>query len=200
MSLVELVISSLIVSVMLVAALSAVGASARGNRTFCQQCVGANLARQLMAEALQGRYREPEDTPAFGRESGEDAAARAAWDDVDDYHKWSASPPEAKDGTPLDHADGWTRQVVVEYVRMADPTRTTSSDEGLKRITVTAISPEGKPTVLQALRSEKSIYDQQPKTETTYVSWVGVELQIGSTDAARVASGTNLLNLLPANP
>lgn len=199
-SLVEAVLSSLIVSTMLVAALSALGSSTRAARVQADRCLGPNLARQLMGEILQSRYREPTEKPQFGPESPETTASRALWDDVDDYHRWSASPPRAKDGTKLTHADGWRREVTVEYVRLSDPRQTTGSDEGLKRITVTATNPTGQKSVLVALRSEGSLYDQQPETTTTYVSAVGVELQLGSSESTRVSSGTNILNPLPASP
>ncbi len=200
LSLVEAVISSLIVATMLVAGLSALGSSTRAARIHCDKCIGANLARRLMAEVLQSRYREPLQKAEFGPEPPETATSRAAWDDVDDYHRWSASGPQAKDGTPLAHADGWRREVTVEYVLADDPTRTCGSDQGLKRITVTATSPAGKTSTLVALRSEASIYDQEPQTETTYVSAVGVELQIGTSEATRVSSGTSILNPVEACP
>ena len=152
-----------------------------------------------MTEVLQTCYREPTDKPKFGWEGGEKSRSRSAWDDVDDYHKWSASPPETKDGTAIAGADGWTRQVTVEYVRLADPSQTSGSDEGLKRITVTAIGPTGERTTLQALRGQAGIYDQQPDTRTTYVGWVGVELEIGQAPAGRISSGTNLLNPVPVS-
>jgi len=200
LSLVEAVISSLIVATMLVAALSALGSSRKAARIQSDRCLGANLARQLMAEVLQARYREPAQKAEFGPEAPETATSRAAWDDVDDYHRWSASPPQGRDGTALTHADGWKREVTVEYVRPDDPTRASDCDRGLKRITVTATSPAGKTSTLVALRSEASIYDQQPETETTYVSAVGVELQLGTSEATRVSSGTSILNPVEASP
>lgn len=199
-SLLEAVISSLIVATMLVAALSALASSTKAARIQADKCLGPNLARQLMAEVLQSRYREPTQKARFGPEPPETADSRAAWDDVDDYHQWSASPPQAKDGTRLTHADGWRREVTVQYVRPDDPTHTTGSDQGLKRVTVTATSPAGKTSTLVALRSEGSIYDQQPESETTYVSAVGVEIQLGISEATRVSSGTSILNPIPASP
>ena len=90
--------------------------------------------------------------------------------------------------------------MTVQYVRTDDPTHTTGSDQGLKRVTVTATSPAGKTSTLVALRSEGSIYDQQPESETTYVSAVGVEIQLGISEATRVSSGTSILNPVPASP
>ena len=199
-TLIEAVISSVIVATMLVAALNALGSATRAARIQADRCLGPNLARQLMAEIVQNCYREPDRRPAFGVESPESTRSRAAWDDVDDYDRWSASPPQAKDGGDLTHADGWTRSVRVRYVEPADPGRTTGTDKGLKRITVTATSSEGKTYSLTALRSEASIYDYQPAEPTTILSYVGVELQIGSFDQTRVSSGTNIFNPIPVSP
>ena len=200
LSLIEVVISSLIVATMLVAALGAVSAATKSLLIQSDRCLGPNLARQLMSEVLQAHYVEPTDAPKFGRESGEARKVRTAWDDVDDYNRWSASPPQAKDGTVLTHADGWTRKVVVKYAQLSDPRKKAQSDEGLKRIIVTVTSPTGKTHVLNALRCESSIYDQRPDSTTTYVGAVNVSLQIGKEEATRVSSGTNLLNPLPASP
>jgi len=197
MTLVEAVIATLIVSTMLVAALGAMSSFAKAGAIQAARRRGASMARQLMAEILQARYREPVDTPSFGTESPESRTCRAAWDDVDDYDGWSESPPQAKDGTVLGFAPGWRRDVKVEYVTAADPTARAGSDQGLKRITVTVTDPGGRKTVLQALRAAGSIYDQQPPTQTTYISAVGVEIQIGPSPDSRVAGGVNLLNLVP---
>ena len=200
MTLVEAVIAVLVVGLMLVAALSALGSSARTRRRRAERCLGPHLARALMAEVLQAHYREPDGAAELGPEAPEDDACRAAWDDVDDYHGWSACPPQSSDGTPIDHAAGWTRSVAVEYVRPSDPTDASASDLGLKRITVTAVGPTGLQTTIVALRSQASLYEQRPSTATTYVTRVGAEVQVGPSQAARVTSGTNLLGPVPVSP
>ena len=57
----------------------------------------------------------------------------------------------------------------------------------------------GKKTgVLSALRSNRGVYEQRPSEETTYVSWVGVRLQIGGNTHDYVVSAANPLNRIPA--
>lgn len=197
MTLVEAVVACLIVATMLVAALGAMGSSAKAGTVQANRRMGACLARQLMAEILQARYREPVDTPAFGTESPESRTCRALWDDVDDYNGWIESPPQAKDGTSLGLAAGWRRDVTVAYVTPDDPTAKASGDQGLKRITVTVTDPAGKKTIVQALRAAGSIYDLQTDTQTTYLSAVNVEIRIGPLPDSRVVGGVNLLNLVP---
>ncbi len=142
LSLVEVVISTLIVGLMIVPALQSTSSALRASREISRHGQGVGLAESLMAEILQTEYQEPDDTPEFGIEGSEDPAnsgPRTLWDDVDDYFLWDASPPRAKDGTPLPNLDGWRRTVRVVNV---DPDNLSAvladnDDQGVKRITVT---------------------------------------------------------------
>jgi len=197
MTLIEAVISIVIVATMLVAAVSALGSFARARRSQFDRCAGGTLARGLMSEILQARYLEPGVNVWFGLDDGESALVRATWDDVDDYNGLSECPPKTKSGAAITGAAGWTRQVAVAYVQPDNPNQTSSTDTGLVRITVSATSPTGVTTTLQALRSDGSIYDQPPRINTTFVSWVGAEMQIGSDQARRLTTGTHMLNRIP---
>ena len=65
------------------------------------------------------------------------ATPRTGFDDVDDYDGWSSTPPQDRSGTVRSDLAGWTREVSVKWVKPADPTGVTASDEGVKRIIVT---------------------------------------------------------------
>jgi hypothetical protein len=80
----------------------------------------------------------------LGRDSGELATTRVDYDDVDDYHGWSATPPTAKDGTTLRNSAGWTQGVVVRWVDPSQPEQVVGAESGAKRIIVT-ISYNGVP-------------------------------------------------------
>jgi type II secretory pathway pseudopilin PulG len=216
-TLVEAAISIVIVGVMLVASLSTLGAAARSGRARMEASQHQALALDLMGEVLQAHYEEstsagdqtfvqnlantidviePAEHPAptFGPEPGEADGTRIYFDDVDDYKDWQSAPPQAKDGTPLPNLDGWERRVRVHKVQVNDPTTETGGpDEGLKRIKVRVIGPDGKRTGLVALRSRTGTYDQVPNVESTYVTWAGVKLQIGEATPP-ISSGTHLLN------
>ena len=129
--------ATFIAGVMLVAALRTVGASVRGRIDMANRERAVLLAQQLMAEILQADYAEPDESDVFGPEATETGGTRAAFDDVDDYHGWTASPPEAKDGTPLADRDDWERSVTVEWVNANLLTQAIAIDAGVKRITVT---------------------------------------------------------------
>ena len=137
-SLLEVTISSMIVGVMLVAALNAVGAATTGRFRSAEQSQAQLLADALIAEVLELVYEEPVDPPVFGPEWDEElTATRAAFDDVDDYHGWSSKPPVDKDGTQLGNADNWTRSVVVNYASAANLAVNVGTDSGIKQIAVT---------------------------------------------------------------
>jgi len=195
MTLVEAVVSMLIVSIMLVAALTAVGSAARNKLAQASLRRGPALARDLMSEILPTHYVEPSAPPQFGPESGETGGGtREAFDDVDDYNGWSETTIQTKDGSALADLAGWSRSVAVTYVTPADLDTAVPTDAGLKRITVTVIDPTGRRTSLSALRSSTGVYDHSVAQDGTYLNTVGVELQIGPDANVRMVSAAHPLN------
>jgi len=132
-----------LVGLVLVAALHVLGGTTRSTYLNAQYGRGLLLAEALMAEVLAADYADPDQTPVFGPESGE-SGDRTAFDDVDDYDGWAATPPEDPDGTALTGYDGWTRTVTVEYINPTAPMDTIPTDEGIKRVTV-VVSHGDKP-------------------------------------------------------
>ena len=98
-------------------------------------------------------YEDPDQTPNFGGESGESGGSRIDWDDVDDYAGWSASPPEANDGTTLSGFEAWTRSVEVVWVKPGQ-LNTVGAKTGVKRISVTVSRNDGPATELVAIRTQ----------------------------------------------
>ncbi len=136
-TIVEAVISTIIVAVMFVAALNTVGASRMTQYRASQINRGQLLARLLTAEVMRQSYKDPDGTPVFGREANESASPRTNWDDVDDYDGLSETPPVARDGTALANSTGWKWTVKVEWVDPADPSVVKTTESSAKRITVT---------------------------------------------------------------
>ena len=197
-TLIESVMSILIVGAMLVMVINTLGSSVRGRKIRQTQARAPALASQLMAEILQASYSDLTETPVFGREASESGANRSSFDDVDDYHNWSATPQD-KDGTTLTGMDGWTRSVTVQYVQPTDLSSVSATDQGIKLITVTVTDPFGQQSSVVAIRSNVGTADQAPSVATTFVTWAGVELQIGSESGDRVTAGTNVLNKVPVS-
>jgi type II secretory pathway pseudopilin PulG len=135
-TLVETLVSILVVGTLLITAVNLVGTSRVGQSNVRDRRLGALLAQALMAEILQTAYADPDETPVFGPEPTEGTSTRADWDDVDDYHGWSAMPPVDRDGTPVPDRADWQRTVTVDYVGPNDLLTAVGGDQGVKRILV----------------------------------------------------------------
>mgnify|MGYP001575677637 CR=1 FL=1 len=168
LTLVEMLFSILLVGGMLVAALNTTGASKLGQRNLYDRRQGHELAQALMAEILQQPYADESQienlksqilltkalvSQALGPELLETDGTRSKFDDVDDYNGWKASPPQAKDGTVMTELSGWTRGVMVEFVKKDDAGITRTQDEGAKRITVIVLHDKVPVAELVALRT-----------------------------------------------
>jgi len=196
-TLIEAVLSTLVVSIMLVSVLQTLGSSAVADRVLAAQRIAPALASQLMAEILAANYEDAGGSPVFGLENGEQGGSRNKYDDVDDYHGWSSSTVEYKDGSAISGLSGWSRSVTVQWVDPNNIATVVGAEAGLKRITVTVTDPRGRTTTVTGLRGSSSTYDYDPSSSTTYVNWVGVTLQVGSSDLVRMFSGANPLNCVP---
>ncbi|MDP6543714.1 MAG: hypothetical protein QGH60_06945 [Phycisphaerae bacterium] len=195
-TIIEAVLSTLVVSIMIVSVLQTLGSSAIADRVLAGQRIGPALASQLMAEILASNYEDTGGSPVFGLENGEQGGSRNKYDDVDDYHGWSSSV-EDKDGVSISGLSGWTRAATVQWVDPSNVSSVVGSDAGLKRIIVTVTDPQGRITTVTGIRGSSSAYDYDPSNSTTYVNWVGVTLQVGSDDNVRMFSGVNPLNCVP---
>lgn len=194
LTLVEAVISILIVAVMLVAVLSTLGGVARSH--LVQKAFGKEqaLGMALLTEVLGARYEDANAPGGWGPESGESSTPRTDFDDVDDYDGWTASPPQKNDGTQLAACAGWRRSVSVTLVNPGTLNASSPSDLGLRKIEVTVEDPQGNSTVLSALRSRYGVGEKAPVQDTTFVTWVGVDLQTGGNASNRLGLGASLAN------
>jgi type II secretory pathway pseudopilin PulG len=156
-TLVEAVVSVLIVGTLLVAALSTVGASRLSQFKTSQASRGQLLGESLMAEILRQEYLDPDGNAVFGLESGESTTTREGFDDVDDYHKWSSSPPVNKDGAEITGLPDWQRNVTIEWVDPMDPKEVKSSETNAKRVTVTVANGNIKVASLTAIRTNSGL-------------------------------------------
>jgi prepilin-type N-terminal cleavage/methylation domain-containing protein len=152
-TIVECVISTVIVAVMLVAVLQTLGASKRSQLSLVQSVQGQTLAQSLMTEILPREYEDPNGSSSLGLDAGETYGIRTDYDDVDDYEDWVASPPRYEDGTSMSELAGWQREVSVAWVDPDDPAAAAGAESGGKRITVTVLYYDRPVHVLTALRS-----------------------------------------------
>ena len=136
-TLVETVLSTLIVSMVIVSTLQVVPPIVRSSALHAEKMVAANLARELAEEVGTKPFTDPTDSSSsVGVNAGESASLRSDFDDVDDYHLWSASPPESS-FEKMTNIVGWERAVKVIYVQLDDPNVEVVGPTNLKLVTVT---------------------------------------------------------------
>jgi hypothetical protein len=118
---------------------------------------------------------------------------RSTFDYVDAYHGYAASPPLSASGTALTDYAGWSEQVSVSYVDVANPANAAAAST-LKKIVVTITAPSKKTYTLTGLRSKFGVYEDVPRAQTTYVTGVAVSLKAAS-PAKTVYGGAHPLNV-----
>jgi len=153
-TLIESVISVVVVGVMLVAALSTLAVASRAQYQTSERRQGLALAQMLMAEILQQAYGDPAYPPgSFGLGEDEKTGDRSRFDDVDDYDLWTAEPPQYKNGTVIGWARKYEQAVSVAWVDPNAPDQVSRSETGLKRIVVTIRCQKRIVAQLRAYRS-----------------------------------------------
>lgn len=128
-------IGVLLVAGLLVSALSTAGVQVRARAEAADRIRAEGLAHDLMAEVLQMPYSDPDDLlELFGRGVLELLGSRPTYDDVDDYHGHSESPPKTRSGSPIAGYTGWARSVTIERIDVNG--EAAGTETGLKRVTI----------------------------------------------------------------
>jgi hypothetical protein len=149
LTLVEMTVCTLIVSLMLVAALNAVGAARLNECRLAESQRALLLAQALMAEILCQPYCGPDEAGDVigAAAAGAAASDRTAFNSVGDYNGWRASPPENRDGSVIPNSDGYARAVRVVWVSPDNLDVESASSTGVKCIQVT-IERDKRPVVV----------------------------------------------------
>jgi type II secretory pathway pseudopilin PulG len=140
----------MIVGLMAVAALNSLGAATRSALSAGNRAVAVGLADELISEAMDLAYRDPDEVPIFGREDGETSGPRNLFDDIDDYHAWDENPVVSATGVALPDRGKFRRYASVAFVAPDNPTTITAgnTDLGVKRIRV-IVEYDGQPLAEQ---------------------------------------------------
>jgi hypothetical protein len=136
-TLVEAVMSMLVISILLVCSMRVAGACGKMQYKAAEVASGRVLADGLLNDIRALNYEEPNGTPAFGIESGESSSSKVNYDDVDDFSNWVETPPQDKDGSAISNLTGWKRSVAIDRVNPSNLASVVTSETGVKRITVT---------------------------------------------------------------
>ena len=146
-TLIELIITMVIISIAVVAVVTAISGSVGRSADPIVQGKSAALAQTYLDEILTKRFAESTPTggvpPAttnlclIGPDGSE---TRATFNDVDDYHNLSDAPPNDQAGGDLPGYAGYRVDVAVD----CDGTGAgLATNEAAKRIRVTVTSPDG---------------------------------------------------------
>jgi Tfp pilus assembly protein PilV len=174
-SLIEVMISLVLVSTVLLVSLTASANLLRNDAQRRGANQGQQLAAQLLDEVSSMDFRDRVD-PIYGLESNETAGDRNTFDDVDDYNGYTAAPPTHRDGTTIDGYKGWSFSV---SITPADPdatgiTTTTSNEHSpLRIITVVCTTPAG--TTVEAATLVSNVPNDSAPTNS-YEKWRRVKL------------------------
>ncbi len=139
-SLVESVVSTLIVGLLLVTASRTVSTSVITQTTTADLVKASVLADSLLSEIISLSYMEPGlSTSAIARESGESGGSKVGYDDVDDFDGWTEKPPEYRDGTAMANLSSWQRRVTVQWITISNTgvVAVSGTETNIKRIRVT---------------------------------------------------------------
>ncbi|MFM9996504.1 MAG: hypothetical protein ACKVU4_11985 [Phycisphaerales bacterium] len=151
-TMIEGIMSTVIVGVMMVAAMQTVAASRVVQFKTAERAQAALLAGEMMTEVMEQGY-EDAVSPVFGPEGGESTGTRASFDDVDDYHGWEEKPVETRAGVTVVGLEQWTRAVSVMRVAPGNLGVAALTETGAKRITVTIKHRDVPVFTLNAVRT-----------------------------------------------
>lgn len=174
-SLIEVMISLVLVSTILLVAITASANLLRNNTLRRGENQGQQLAAQFLDEVSCMDFQDRVE-PLFGLESDEDAGDRTTFDDVDDFHGYSSSPPVHRDGTAITGYQGWSISVNVapaDADTTGVTTATSNTDSPLRLITVVCTTPEG--TTVQATTLVSNVPDNNSEANS-FERWRRVKL------------------------
>ncbi|TWU56532.1 hypothetical protein Poly51_24430 [Rubripirellula tenax] len=147
-TLMEVVVSTVLVSGVLLVAMTTSANLWRNRGLQNEHEMAADLSGQMLDEITSKAFRDSV-APVFGIETDETGLARIGFDDVDDYHGFTESPPMHRDGQFIDGCSGWSIEVIVQPATPttdgieASATPTVDSDAGLRLVTVHCTTPTG---------------------------------------------------------
>lgn len=187
----ETVISTLLVSITLVASMNSLAFVIKtvGKDSELEQA--SQIAHALLSRMTALPFRDPVDgTDDLGLEPGESSLGHEQWNDFDDYHGWSVSQLPALIGSDPDWED-WAAQVQVNYCDVNAPETISLSPTSLKRIMLRLTSPAGREFVYLSLRCEAGVLQVPTGESAALLSHVNLRIR---TTQRSYTTGTRLHN------
>jgi prepilin-type N-terminal cleavage/methylation domain-containing protein len=150
-TLIEATVCTIVVGLMLAAALNASGAATARKRHNEDRTTGLWLAQSLMVEVIEKPYSDVGGL--LGLELGESQAQRSTLNDIDDYGGLLEQPPRNPDGSIIPGYTHWSRAVTVEWVPVTNLKSKSNAETTIRRIIVTVRKNRKLVCELRAIRS-----------------------------------------------
>jgi type II secretory pathway pseudopilin PulG len=156
--LVEASMACVIISVALVALVPTLVLSLKANKAAEQMKAATQLSTELLEEIRLRRWDELTPLPpqsiasgssVLGIDTGENAADKRTFNDIDDFNGWTENPPKDPMMLALTGIVGYSRSVTVRYV---DSVLSNSAiPTNYKQVTVCTQEPKGASVCLDTL-------------------------------------------------
>ena len=135
-TLVEAVLSVLLVGGVLISALNTLGGSQKAQRHLQLQRTGDRLSQSLLDEIRGSHTNAPTTLDGSSPPVGTDGPSRSGFDHPLDYQGWQQSPPVDRFGVGVPDAQGFTRAVSVQLLDPTNLIRTVTTDQGLYEVKI----------------------------------------------------------------
>ncbi len=142
-TLIEVLIAVMVFVIAAIPLLGVFSEGLKGTGLSQEITVAYNLAQDLMEEIMTKQFDEDLEGLTAPNRLGPEAQERRdetrpdrMFDDVDDFHNYTDSPPLELDGTPMNEFSDYSRLVTVQYVDQDNFDLILSSRSYFKRIEV----------------------------------------------------------------
>ncbi|QDU12205.1 prepilin-type N-terminal cleavage/methylation domain-containing protein [Gimesia aquarii] len=183
-TLIESLVAVTITAIAGAALFSAIGSSLGSTYSALNKTIGAGLTDQLLDELAAARFPTSSDSrPAR-------SSSRKDFDDLDDYHNWSASPPVNKDGFAL----GNEPITILERYPIARPSILIPDTEFLSRLT--------REVTVERIRPD-NIIGWIVTTDDTDFRRVTVRTKLAASSSApshTISEATRIFSYVPLSP
>ncbi|MCC9604166.1 hypothetical protein LOC67_26735 [Stieleria sp. JC731] len=151
LTMLEVVVSLILVSGILVISLSASANLLRQRNEDVFHSKAQRLAGYFLDEISVLHFVDPDGNQQLGVE--DDETSQRVMDDLDDYQGWTQSTPTFRDGQPMPGYEGWTVQVAVSPARLQTvfPEATSDLNNPLRIIDVTVTDSDGMQIVRRGI-------------------------------------------------
>ncbi|MBX3385785.1 MAG: type II secretion system protein [Phycisphaeraceae bacterium] len=189
-TLIEAAVSTVIVAVMIVAALQAVGSAAEARRRSADLRTADDLIEWTLAEIASVYFEQPLSTgnAPWGPDPGEKSQPRD-YNDIDDYHGLTMSPPIDRGGQIVSAFAGWKCDIVVLPVRAAtDGWVDANAAAPLRLVEVTVRSSRGVEKLGRLLLSRQGTRPFDPNRSGNHIGAMNLTFRPSPTRSHAIAA------------